>query len=956
VAALLLTSVLALLGGPLARWAAAGLFLALLPSLWTLVRPFAEHGTLGRWTRRLGDHLPHLILFVAAIALLGELALAHPPASRDHGIHYFQTHVLAHELIPAGRTRGWSDAFNSGYPFGDNYPVFGYLWVAGLHLLSFGAISLRASYALGLLAIWVIALWGIWKLAAMISTEVQARAPGKGARAPDDDSARVARRRAAWAGCIAALLWLLDPGASREGGWVYLMFHGVWPQMLSTALWIASLSLTFAALRRPSPRSLALAALALGGSVLAHPFGLLTAVCSFTAWPVVLWATGSLRRLPGGAIRWWLLIHGVAGLLAIWWVVGFLDSAGAMNRSPVAWHTLGALSTSALRGELFENHIAWVGPLAVVGGIVSLRKGGALAWMCATLLCGMLILGSEAAVTVLRLDLIVSAFKNLQFPRYAIALKPIWCALAGIGGASLITFLRGHWRRSSPEEVIADRGGPAGTRRAKVALAVLCFAAPFSALLADLDRLASNPVGGVHTLEGSIHADHERAIRETLERELASLEDRPMKVAFLRHGMSGGTYPLYAIADVGARVALDGHVPAVNYRRQLKSRTPKALRSMGVTHVIWDRPLEKRDRALAKALEEISPAEEAGFGGYHVARLPDTGTPPSPDLRAGQGEVKIAERHTERYVFELSDLDVDRPGTLNLAIGEYTRWRATDQDGRVLESRAVRLAGGVPGIGIKLPPGPRSRTITLEYVESPNARWSVWVSLIALAIVLLACISRRELELATRIHPPIVQRISWITGFLALTLIVGLLWKRTERKVVATWEPVIEALDLSRDDADAGPPTLEHDLVMEGDWMARTSNPRACDPMLGRNALHGCNESSMRARVSMVYRKPYLYRCARVQVPAKGSLELRFEGIDEQATVVGFVARLTAGRRGGEGLQFRVSGKSRFQTADKARRRLFHTPPDAHEGTVLVELTNDFAWTEDVCVSAATVR
>ena len=63
-----------------------------------------------------------------------------------------------------------------------------------------------------------------------------------------------------------------------------------------------------------------------------------------------------------------------------------------------------------------------------------------------------------------------------------------------------------------------------------------------------------------------------------------------------------------------------------------------------------------------------------------------------------------------------------------------------------------------------------------------------------------------------------------------------------------------------------------------------------------------------------------------------------------------------AGRRGGDSLQFRLRGQRGRTSVDKLERRLFHATPEQRDGPLVVELTNDFAWPEDVCVAAATVR
>mgnify|MGYP003886285597 CR=1 FL=1 len=57
----------------------------------------------------------------------------------------------------------------------------------------------------------------------------------------------------------------------------------------------------------------------------------------------------------------------------------------------------------------------------------------------------LLVAASEEALSVFRLDLLVSGFKNLQFPRYAIAQKPLACAVAGVGGYALLRLAARHF-------------------------------------------------------------------------------------------------------------------------------------------------------------------------------------------------------------------------------------------------------------------------------------------------------------------------------------------------------------------------------------------------------------------------------------------------------------------------------------------------------------------------------
>ncbi len=248
----LLVVILAVAGGPLQHWIAAAVALTLVPSAVTILPEGA-----GEWLRRTA---PLGLLSMLAFLTLSDLALGRPPASRDHAIHYFQTTILVEELLPTGRLAGWSERLNNGYPFGDSYPILGYLWAAAPQLATGGLVSLRASYAFGLLAVWVLSLWSVYRVAEIVWREVTGHdAPGT-------------HRLAA---SLAAGAWLLDAGGSRQGGWEYAMFHGVWPQLLSTGLWVWGLVWTWRAFQGPSVRRWALSALCLAGAILAHPFGLL---------------------------------------------------------------------------------------------------------------------------------------------------------------------------------------------------------------------------------------------------------------------------------------------------------------------------------------------------------------------------------------------------------------------------------------------------------------------------------------------------------------------------------------------------------------------------------------------------------------------------------------------------------------------------------------------------------
>jgi hypothetical protein len=654
-----------------------------------------------------------------------------------------------------------------------------------------------------------------------------------------------------------------------------------------------------------------------------------------------LWASGAIRRLPGGQIRWLLIIHAFAVLACFGWLVTFLASAGEMSRSPVPWRPLGALATQLLAGELFRDHRAWIGPLMVIGLWVAIRRGRTMAWLGVGLVCAMFVLGSEASVTVLRLDLLVSAFKNLQFPRYSIALKPILYAFAGIGGATLLARLRELPTRDHPASS-SSAVRPAAARL----LACVCLAPLLVGIVDDRSRLFPRPVGGVEALEGSPHAAVDAALLETLRAEAEALpDDRPLTVAFLRGSMGGGTYPLFAITDADAKLVMDGHIPAVNYKYQVRRRHPSALRVMGVTHVLWDHPLGRNndDKTLDSELEVVGE-----FGVWKLGRLADG------ELRAGfdvAGKLEPEDVQVTRESATQIRVEVAAgSGVVELPVGPDRKWVATRDDGSEVALEEVPVARGVPGLGLSFS-GPGS--ITLDYRQPERERMAAWVSIVAWLVLLAALGSTRERVLAVRLESERTIRASWILGLATLAVVLVGSYLRQEAKLTKTWQRVLD------DHANTGwrlgdrklAPRL--DLVDRGEYRVQRSTTDGCDGTLGKDAMAGCTQADARPRKGMVFRPPYLYRCLYVQVPARGNVEIELTGLQPGDDLAAFFAR--------EGQPFKQlelwmpgADKPVVPTGTQKRYHAYATAADRGDDAT-IELRNGAQHNQSLCLALAAV-
>lgn len=912
-----------------ARWLGVAMVLATGPALLRVAmqRP---------WWQARRERLPLVLVLALLVVLLGPLLAGEPPASRDHGIHYFQIRLLVEELLPSGRVWGWSPSLNHGYPYGESYPVLGYLWMAAPHLLSFGAVSLRTSYAWGLAALWMLSAGVAWWLAAAVARELGRLRAGASTEAREADEPRSGSRptdAAGWAGLVAAALWLLDPGGSRQGGWNYLMFHGVWPQLLAATLWAASLGLTWRALERPTPRRIASAALVLGASLWAHPFALLTMAASAFGFAVIVLGIPRARRWPG-PWRTWALVHVGAACLGAAWVATFFASAESMARAPVPWSPLAELSAGVLQGNLLSGQWAWSGPLVVIGAAVIVRRGGLRGTVLVGLAAILLVLASEDAISVLRLDLLVSGFKNLQFPRYTIPLKPLWFALAGVGAGRVIAWALAQ--RRPPTAVPWDAS--AWMRRGTVALLL----APLLAALApDAGRLLARPVRAIDTLSAVGLAEPEAALLAALTAEAAALpEDRPLVVAVMRVGMGGGTYPIATVADAGGRLVLDSHVPTVNFKHRLRRRT-RAYASLGVTHVIHDRPVPDDEESLAQALERVG-----AYGPFTLERFtPPLGRPRRIAELRGPGEVEIIEDGAERLEVEVRG--VGPRSTLVLGRAPHGRWEIT-LDGEVLEIQTRTVDDH--GLGVMMVALPHDGRVVARYVVSERERRAAWLSAITLVLAVLALtIGRRPI--ATAAPGPTARRIAW--GVATVGLVGGVAFgvRRQASMLEQTWSEL--AVDLLGDDEEEPTAELLGDLVVDDTISVELDPEVVCSGLLGKDVLEGCSEAAHRPSTSFLYRDPYLYRCRRLSLPPDGwaTVELGSLGADE--VVVGSVIRH---ERRGSGKRVRWGIGREAQGPLRNDRHDFMSRPGADGRAAELRFRNDGSKIEQICISAARMR
>ena len=154
---------------------------------------------------------PALVVLVFAAWLLWPVPRGVMPMSADHTVHLTRIVPTAERLVEHGALSGWEPTWFFGFPLGELYPQLGDLLIIAIRGLSFGALDWPSAYALGFFVVFAIQGLVLLRIGRLF---------GLGP----------------WPGLIAAALMLSDAGFTREGGWMYTVYFGVWPQALATSL------------------------------------------------------------------------------------------------------------------------------------------------------------------------------------------------------------------------------------------------------------------------------------------------------------------------------------------------------------------------------------------------------------------------------------------------------------------------------------------------------------------------------------------------------------------------------------------------------------------------------------------------------------------------------------------------------------------------------------------------
>lgn len=340
------------------------------------------------------------------------------PASGDHTVHLHKLWFLWERLLPRARLSGWSSYWFLGEPVGDLYPPGQDLWAAAVRAMTLGQLSWERSYGLAFASFYLFSAWCLYDL-------------GR-------------RRLSPLAGAVAATLWILDPGAWEQGGWLYQVYYGVWGQGLAQALLLPALHRTLLWVEVGRRKDLGLASLLCGLALFCHPMSL------------ILLGFGGLALVLGCGLRGREALlrlvapPGLGTLVSSTFLLTFLGRSGYTRNIGLEGVSGVEVLGQLLQGQLMESVPPGVGALGLLGA-------GLLLWRRDRL--GRALVGLFVFLWVARTTLVSDLpwkelpgpdLSNIQFRRLSIPARTLLLLLAGVGAAQAISWIRAWGQARRP--------------------------------------------------------------------------------------------------------------------------------------------------------------------------------------------------------------------------------------------------------------------------------------------------------------------------------------------------------------------------------------------------------------------------------------------------------------------------------------------------------------------------
>ncbi len=688
--------------------------------------------------------LPPLAVVVLALAVMAPLFLGQMPLSHDHPVHLYKAWHFWEEMLLQGRLRGWSSFWFFGYPAEELYPIGSDLWVAMFRALTLGLLSWEATYGLAFMGVFAFAAYAIY---------------GFGRRTMGTT-----------AGVVAAVLWVLDMGDYREGGWSYTVDWAVWVQILAMGFLLLSLGALIQVWERGRAGDYVRAGLLLAAALLSHQMNVMLLGLALPLLVVSRWLVDGR---PIGREVWRAAGACLLGaVLSGFYLVPMLARSGWTTNIGDLWRTFDATVRGLMDGTVFANNWPMVVALGLVGVVVGLLRRHAVAIFLTLLAALLLVICTSTAFEEFSLVALTKAFAKIQWQRLIIPAKACFYLLAGLAVVELMarrTVARVASGSPAPEERSAVPSEP--WRRALLLALVLAFISPFvRPALGNLKDRYVRTIGGL-TLKQSVHYwdDYKRFLDWSLKKRQQSKEFYRISYELDRHNhtmMGAPAYnqtPYYKV----------GYTPAKLFKHITETTEKELYQALSVRYVVGLGGLYRDDIT-----------EEATFGSVTVYRF--NHYQPNRYTLTGPGKVEVLEFGEERIRLKLSGTG---PGSrLKVHVANYPRWRAR-MNGETVPISEAPVYGKTDPMLMEVPV--KDGELAFDYVSRAVDWLGALCTLGGLGVLVLLVLggrgNARALALAGRLSGParLGQRWAGWATLLAVLVVAGWMTYRWNRGVVA---------------------------------------------------------------------------------------------------------------------------------------------------------------------------
>jgi hypothetical protein len=601
-----------------------------------------------------------LLTIALGLAIVWPAWIGQMPLSQDHNAHLTRS-WLVWEQLRAGRLVGWSNAWFAGFPVTDLYPPLGDWMVALVHVLSGFTLAWPRAYGVAFTLGFLIPAWALLRVG---------RALGLGP----------------WPGLIAAALMLCDPGFTREGGWKYTVYYGVWLQPVASAMaWLAFAELAQLAERHrgagdPSAaavvptegrgRALALAGGFIALALLAHPMTLPVATVMGLALALAsLWTCRQLRALRATLADTGIAVALGVALAAIW-LLPMLSHRSWMASYGWLYRSLPHMAERALGGQWSGEMAPLVGYTITCGLALALWRGGVFARFAALTSLGLWLLTTIDVYWWLRLDALSEGFTHIQYQRFSIAAKPGLFLMVGVTLHAVIT----AGVHAAHAGVVGGVALSDAARRAAPRLGHAAAALVFVGVtLATVASVFSHDVGRLQLTHLRDDPEFERDYASYLAWMARRWEQRETFFRVAYHARRHRHYYLDAPYYTGAPAYKLGFTPGENFVHKPETEDRAALDALRVRYVVSDSPGWSPPGAGPRI---------ASFGRISVWEL--HGDEREVAWLVGPGELEVVRDDPEGGEVVVRIRGAGAATRVVFGLGGYPRWELT-HDGAAVE-------------------------------------------------------------------------------------------------------------------------------------------------------------------------------------------------------------------------------------------------------------------------------